>query len=119
MGETREPMARDCVEDALRIANTYAHVGEDFWICFASKPHQSIPNALVHGWEVVWKRPTEPVPGMLVWHVDAKKRDMTLDVERSMPYDIPLEAEILSTKSKDVIPTLGHTAKKSGVILLA
>jgi len=119
MGETRDPMARDCVQDALRLANLYEHVGEDFWICFASKPHTQKKNALVHGWEVVFKRPAIPVPGMLVWHVDQKKKQMNLDTKLSMPYDIPLEEELLSTKGEDVVATLGETAKASGSVLLA
>lgn len=112
-------MARDCLQDALRLANLYEHVGEDFWICFASKPHQAKQNALVHGWEVVFSRPAIPVPGMLVWYVDQKKKEMALDTKLSMPYDIPLEEALLSERSGDVVDTLGETAKASGSVLLA
>lgn len=119
MGETREPMAADCMIDALRIANNYAFVKKDFWICFASKPHVNERNKLIHGWEVVWQRPPVAVPGMLVFHVDIKNQNLTIDSERSLPYDIPLDETLLSTKSGDFIPELATTAKKSGSILLA
>ena len=119
MHEVREPMAKDCVKDALRLANLYEHVGEDFWICFASKPHQVREKALVHGWEVVWKKPSRPVPGMLVWHVDSKKKEMTLDPRLSLPYDIPLFEDELSTDKKDIVESVAKTGEQSGVILLA
>lgn len=119
MGETREPMARDCVQDALRLANLYEHVGEDFWICFASKAHATIPNACVHGWEVVFARPPCAIPGMLVWYVNHKTKEMTLDPTLSLPYDVPLDESQLSTNPKDFTPSLAETAKKSNSILLA
>jgi len=112
-------MARDCVADALRIANLYEFLEVDFWICFASKAHQSIPNACVHGWEVVFQRPSRPVPGMLVWYVNIKKQEMTLEKSLSLPYDIPLDESQLSTNSKDCHASLAETAEKSGSILLA
>lgn len=119
MGETREPMARDCVRDALRIANLYEHLGVDFWICFASKPHTQRKNTAVHGWEVVFRRPPRAIPGMLVFHVDVKKKDMNIVPELSLPYDVPLDEAELSTNSKDVSASIAETAKKSGSILLA
>ena len=119
MGETRDPMAADCVQDALRIANLYEHVGKDFWICFASKADRTRENAFKHGWEVVWQRPPIPIPGMLVFHVDVKKKDMTLDAARSLPYDIPLDGVLLSEKPEDANYALAGVAKKSGSILLA
>lgn len=119
MGETREPMARDCVEDALRMANLYEHVGEDFWICFASKPHRHHKTAVVNGWQVVWNRPQAPIPGMLVWFVNSKTKEMTIDSQLSLPYDIPLDGVELSDNSRDFTKSVADTAKKSGSILLA
>lgn len=112
-------MARDCMEDALKIANLYEHVGEDFWILFASKAHQSIPNAFVHGWEVTFSKPPIPILGVLVFHVNQKTKSMTLDTKLSLPYDVPLAGVKLSESSKDVSPELANTAKRSGSILLA
>lgn len=121
MGETREPMAADCVQDALRIANLYEFVGSDFWICFAAKGHQADAHKIVQGWEVVWKRPPVAVPGMLVFHVDSKKKEMNLDRQRSLPYDVPLDEKELSTSSKDVTPELALAAQSApqGSVLLA
>lgn len=118
MGETREPMAQDCVQDALRIANNYEFVGKDFWICFASKPHQARKYAAVNGWEVVWQKPAAPVVGMLVWHVDSKKKEMNIVPELCLPYDIPLLESELSTSSKDIIPSVAKAGKDSGSVML-
>lgn len=112
-------MAQDCVQDALRMANLYEHVGEDFWILFASKPHTLRERTLVHGWEVVWSRPALPIPGVLVWHVDSKKKEMTLDTRLSLPYDVPLDGVPLSEQRGDMTESLAETAKRSGSILLA
>lgn len=119
MGETRDPMAQDCLQDALRIANLYEFVGKDFWIMFAAKPDQRRDKAAIMGWEVTFTKPQAPIPGVLVWHVDSKKKEMNLDTKLSLPYDIPLFEGELSTSSKDIVPSLAETAKKSGSILLA
>lgn len=111
-------MAQDCVQDALRIANLYEFVGKDFWICFASKPHQGRKYAAVNGWEVVWQRPSKPVVGMLVWHVDHKKKEMNIVPELSLPYDIPLIETELSRDSRDVVPSVAMAGKNSGSVML-
>lgn len=119
MGETREPMARDCVQDALKIANLYEHLDVDFWVCFAAKPHTQHSTAIVCGWEVIFNKPAKAIPGVLIWHVDHKTKSMTLDTSLSLPYDIPLDERELSESSKDVTPTLGKAAEQSGAVLLA
>lgn len=118
MGETREPMAYDCVQDALKIANLYEHVGKDFWICFASKPHRTRKYAAVNGWEVVWQRPKEAVVGMLVWYVDSRKKEMNIVPELSLPYDIPLIESELSTDPRDVVPSVAIAGRDSGSVLV-
>lgn len=111
-------MAADCIQDALRIANLYEFVGKDFWICFASKAHRSRKYAAVNGWEVVWQRPSRAVVGMLVWHVDSKKKEMNLVPELSLPYDIPLIQTQLSEDSKDVIASVAKAGQNSGSVML-
>lgn len=120
MGETREPMAFDCWTDANTLAEKYSKkLKHDFWVLFAAKPHTQLQHGIVAGWEVIAKRPPAPMVGVLVFKWDHKEKKLSVDVERSLPYDIPLSESELSTKASDVTSTLGETAKKSGSILLA
>lgn len=120
MGETREPMAFDCWEDANRLARSYADkMQRDFWILFAAKPHVSQKNAMVMGWEVIAKRPSCAMVGIMVFHWVHKDRRLIVDTGRSLPYDVPISEEEMSKQSKDVIHTVEKAAKESGSILLA
>lgn len=120
MGETREPMARDCWEDAQKIAEKYSDVMKhDFWILYAAKPHTSNSSAIVAGWEVIAKRPPRAMVGVLVFKWDHRERKLGVETDLCLPYDIPLSETELSTSPKDFVPTLEQAAKKSGSILLA
>lgn len=120
MGETREPMARDCWEDANRLAEMYAkQLNRDFWVLYAAKPHVSKDYTLVAGWEVIAKRPPAPMVGVLVFKWDHKDKRLIVETDLSLPFDVPLSAAELSQDKADYIPTLEQTAKKSGSILLA
>lgn len=120
MGETREPMAFDCWNDAQTLAEKYADkLNRDFWVLFAAKPHASISNGIVAGWEVIGARPPSAMVGVLVFKwVHAEKR-LIVEQDLSLPYDVPLSELELSTSSKDVVPTIARAAQKSGSIFLA
>lgn len=120
MGETREPMARDCWEDANRMARLYeGTMRRDFWILFGAKPHVFQKNALVMGWEVVAKRPPQAMVGVMVFKWSHKNKCLSVETDLSLPYDIPLSDAELSQDKKDFIPTVEHAAKQSGAILVA
>jgi hypothetical protein len=120
MGETREPMAQDCWGDANRLAEMYAKkMNTDFWILFAAKPHQQHENALVMGWEVIAKRPPRAMVGVMVFKWNNQDKQLTVEQDLSLPFDIPLSDAELSKDSKDVIASVAQSAKKSGSILLA
>lgn len=120
MGETREPMSMDCWEDAQKLAEMYSgKLRHDFWVLYAAKPHKTIPNAIVAGWEVIAKRPPAPMLGVLVFKWSHKDRRLNVETDLSLPYDVPLSDIEMSTSSKDIVPTIGETAKRSGAILLA
>ena len=120
MGETREPMAFDCWTDANRLAELYAKkLKHDFWVLFAAKPHTQLDHGIVAGWEVIAKRPPAAMVGVLVFKWSHQDRRLSVDVERSLAFDVPLSEEELSTSKADVTGSLGETAKKSGSILLA
>lgn len=120
MGETREPMARDCWSQAQEIAEMYSKIlDHDFWVLYAAKAHVSIPNAIVAGWDVVAKRPPAPILGVLVFKWDKKERKLEVDTRLSMPYDVPLEDDELSKSDKDSFESLESVARKSGSVFLA
>ena len=120
MGETREPMSSDCWEDAQKLASMYSDkLRHDFWVLYAAKPHQKIPNAVVAGWEVIAKRPPAPMLGVLVFKWSHNEQRLTVETDLSLPYDVPLSNAELSESSKDIVSTVGETAKRSGAILLA
>lgn len=120
MGETREPMSFDCWKDANDLALKYADkMQRDFWILFAAKPHVSVKNGIVMGWEVIAKKPPQAMVGVMVFKWKHKDQRLSVETELSLPYDVPLSEEELSTDAKEIIATVGNAAKKSGSILLA
>lgn len=120
MGETREPMARDCWMDAQRLAELYSkQLKHDFWVLYAAKPHARDANTIVAGWEVISKRPPSAMVGVLVFKWDHKDRKLSVEPDLCLTYDVPLSEAELSTSSKDFVPTLQQAAKKSRSILLA
>lgn len=120
MGETREPMARDCWMDAQRLAEMYAkHLKHDFWIMYAAKPHVKERHALVAGWQVIPKRPPRAMVGVLVFKWVHSEQRLTVEPDLSLPFDVPISEAEMSKKSEDYVPTIEQAAKKSQSILLA
>jgi hypothetical protein len=120
MGETREPMARDCWMDAQRLAEKYADkLKHDFWVLYAAKPHVKEPNTVVAGWEVIAKRPPAAMVGVLVFKWDHSEKRLCVEPDLCLPYDVPISETEMSTRREDYVPTLEQAAKKSGSILLA
>jgi len=120
MGETREPMARDCWTDANRLAEKYAEKFQhDFWVLFAAKPHVKVQNGIVMGWEVIAKRPPQAMVGVMVFKWSHADQRLTVETDLSLPFDVPLSETELSTNKSDIITTVGQAAEKSGSILLA
>lgn len=113
-------MARDCWKDANRLAEAYAEKFDmDFWVLFAAKPHVSVPNALVMGWEVIAKKPPAAMVGVMVFRWDSRDRRLVVETDLSLPMDVPLNEALLSDHKQDFVPTVAEAAKKSGSILLA
>jgi hypothetical protein len=120
MGETREPMARDCWTDAQNLAELYAKsMNHDFWVLYAAKPHVKQNNAIVAGWEVIAKRPPHAMVGVLVFKWSHKDQRLMVEADLCLPYDVPISEVEMSSNKKDYIPTVEQAAKKSGSILLA
>lgn len=120
MGETREPMAYDCWEDTQKLAEKYGKsLKRDFWVMYAAKPHVSIPNTVVAGWEITVKRPPAAMVGVLVFKWVNEDRRLIVDHDLCLPYDVPISDAEMSTQAQDYIPTIEQAAKKSGSILLA
>jgi hypothetical protein len=120
MGETREPMAFDCWTDAQKLAEMYSkQLKHDFWVLYAAKPHVTIKNGIVAGWNVISRRPPQAMVGVLVFKWSHKDQELTVDTRLSLPYDIPISETEMSKSSNDYVPTMEEAAKKSGSILLA
>jgi hypothetical protein len=120
MGETRDPMAKDCWDDANRLAEKYAQKLKcDFWILFAAKPHNKHDNALVMGWEVIVKRPPQAMVGVMVFKWVNKDKRLMVEADLSLPFDVPLCETELSANKEDYTPSLAQTAESSKSILLA
>lgn len=120
MGETREPMARDCWSDANRLAETYSQkFDHDFWILYAAKPHTQQNNAIVAGWEVIAKKPPAAMVGVLVFKWCKAEKRLIPEPDLCLPYDVPLSDLELSRSSRDQFNTIENAARKSGSILLA
>lgn len=120
MGEVREPMARDCWQQAQELATNYAAVFKrDFWILYAAKPHAYHMNALVAAWEIVPIRPPAAVLGILVFKWNASEKKLEIEPSLCMPYDIPLHGVELSEKSEDLVPSVAEAAENSQAVMLA
>lgn len=120
MGETREPMARDCWADAHRMAELYSKTMQrDFWVIFAAKPHVHHKNAVVMGWEVLAKRPPRAMVGVMVFKWSEKDKQLSVEPDLCLPYDVPISESEMSKDSKDLIPSVAQAAEKSNSILLA
>lgn len=120
MGETREPMARDCWQDAHKIAEKYSQTfKQDFWVMFAAKPHVQHSHAIVAGWEISIKRPPSAMLGVLVFRWKHDEKRLVVESDLCLPYDVPLSEAELSKNDKDYVPQLEQTAKKSNAIILA
>ena len=120
MGETREPMAKDCWQDAHKIAEKYAETFKrDFWVLFAAKPHIQHKHAIIAGWEVSIKKPERAMVGVLVFKWKNEEKRLEVEPDLCLPYDVPLSELELSNKKEDYVPSLEIAAKKSKSILLA
>ena len=120
MGETREPMAFDCWQDAQKLAEKYAKVMKhDFWVLFAAKPHVKVQNGIVMGWEVIAKRPPQAMVGVMVFKWSHREQQLSVDTSLSLPYDVPISESEMSKNSKDCISTVAEAGRKSGSIILA
>ncbi len=120
MGETREPMARDCWSDANRLAETYdKKFDHDFWVLYAAKPHTQNANAIVAGWEVIAKKPPAAMVGVLVFKWSKAEKRLVPEPDLCLPYDVPLSDLELSRSSRDQFQTIESAARRSGSILLA
>lgn len=120
MGETREPMAMDCWKAANDLALKYSkELPHDFWILYAAKPHVQHKHAIVAGWNVIAKRPPAAMVGVLVFKWSHLDQQLTVDIDLSLPYDVPLSETELSKSKVDFTPSLVVAAKRSNSIILA
>ncbi len=116
IGESREQWGWDVWHQAEAIANDLKSDTKPFYIVFAAKQDRNKPGAFRQGFRMYRQKPPKLI-GILVWKVDHPKGVFELVPELSIPPDVPLDPELLSTKSSDASQTLMEVGQKMGVLL--
>lgn len=116
MGETREAMGHALMRLVDEWVNNLKSQTEPYYLVFAAKPDMHSPNAIRQGMKAYRARPPKLL-GILVWYVDNSKGLVEIVPELSSPPDIPLNPELLSTKSEDFFSVVADQGKKFQVIV--
>jgi len=109
LGETREAMAQDCWNKAVKLAEEHKHEVRPFYIVFHAKVDPKLSGADAWGkrvaggirqsYKLYYERPPF-VLGMLVWFVNNPLGVFEFVPELSSPPDIPLDERLLSEDLK-------------------
>ena len=116
LGETREAMARGCMELVENFVNNMKHEKKPFYILFCAKSDKQNPGAIRQSIKACFQRPPK-ILGLLVWYVDNTKGVFDFIPELSSPPDIPLLPELLSEKSEDFFPSIAQKASSFNVLV--
>jgi hypothetical protein len=113
-------MAWGCWNKAEAIANAHKNEDKPFYIVFTAKVDPSITGNKVEGlvafggirqtFKLCYERPPM-ILGALIWYVDNKKGIFEFVPQLSSPPDIPLDESLLSTESRDFIPSIANKAQ--------
>lgn len=117
IGEAREKWGWDVWHKAEDIANTMKPSERPFYIVYAAKADKGIPgqDAFKQAFKMYKSRPPK-ILGILVWHVD-EQGDFSFVPELSLPPDVPLDPNLLSTKSYDSFSSVAEKGAKTNVLL--
>lgn len=116
IGESREQWGRDVWAKAEEFANAMKSDEKPFYIVFAAKQDRGQPNAFRQAFRFYRQRPPKII-GVLVWFVDHKRGIFSFVPELSIPPDVPLDPDLLSTNSNDQFASVAEVGQKMGVIL--
>jgi hypothetical protein len=115
IGEAREKWGWDVWKQAEDIANNMKSSERPFYIVYAAKPDRARPDAFKQAFKMYKSRPPK-ILGILVWHID-EQGDFSFVPELSLPPDVPLDPNLLSTKSQDSFSTVMEKGEKTNVLL--
>lgn len=116
ISEGREAWGMDVWKKAEEFANQLKSDDKPFYVVFAAKQDKSNPNAFRQAFRFYRQRPPK-ILGLLVWFVDHMKGIFRLVPELSIPADVPLDPDLLSTKKEDSFGSLMEVGESMGVVL--
>lgn len=116
LGEAREEWARDVWNKAEDIANQMSSEDRPFYIVYACKQDRSEPHKFYQAFKMYRERPPA-ILGALVWYVDHPHGIFRLESELSLPPDVPIDPNLLSTKSEDQFSNVMELGQKNNVLL--
>lgn len=126
LGETRDALAMATWNKAMSIAEENKKEVKPFYILYTAKPDPALQGSIVNGlvasggireaWRLSNQRPPAML-GLLVWYVDNEQGLFEFIPELSCPYDVPLEASLLSDHSEDQSTRVMQQGKNMNVLV--
>lgn len=120
MGETRDSMAMDCWNAAVKFAENMKNEVKPFYIVYFAKPDANINGLGIKGirqtFKAYYTRPANLL-GLLVWYVNNPLGIFQFVPELSSPPDTPVDPSLLSTKSEDQSVRVMETGKNLNVLV--
>jgi hypothetical protein len=117
IGEAREAWGWDVWRKAEDICQNTKASKRPFYIVYAAKADRGIEDvdAFRQTFKMYKAKPPKML-GILVWHVN-KEGDFSFVSELSLPPDVPLDPNLLSTKSSDMFASVAEQGSKANVLL--
>jgi|WetSurMetagenome_2_1015567.scaffolds.fasta_scaffold255005_2 hypothetical protein len=116
IGESRDAWGRDVMAKAEEFANGLKNDTKPFYIVFAAKQDKAYPGLYRQAFRFYRQRPPKML-GILVWYCDHSKSEFRFVPELSMPPDVPVDPNLLSTKREDELPSVMEKGKEMNVLL--
>ncbi len=98
IGESREAWGMDVWAKAEEFANNLKSDVRPFYIVYAAKEDKGQPGVFRQSFRFYRDRPPKII-GLLVWYVDNAQGIFQFVPELSIPPDVPLDQQLLSTDS--------------------
>lgn len=115
LGETRDAMARGCMQLVEDFANKMKSEVKPFYIVFFAKPDANV-NGIRQTVKAYFHRPVGLL-GILVWYVNNPLGVFDFVPELSSPPDIPIHDSLLSKDSKDSFSSIMDKGKQLNVLV--
>lgn len=126
LGETREALAMQAWQTAEDFANNMKREKRPFYVVYAAKFDPALQGAIVNGKcalggmrqtvKAYYQRPS-PMLGILVWYVDHNLGIFEFVPELSAPPDVPINPDMLSSRSEDQFVGVMNKGKDFNVLV--